>query len=181
MSKQFFYLSLFLSTCLLVNISCSSKNIKPLTEIEIAQRLLKEQKIQGESETPLPIKINVSQPGKAITDKSLDLEFEVSSDKALPYITIIFQPREGLKLKPRWLLLKRDTQTVSIKNITADKLYRQNITVIPDQKGLLGLDIYTLSEIDKVKKARLQTMYFSIGDPLKKTSKTRPVNVNIEQ
>lgn len=173
MSKQFFYLSLFFSACLIVNISCSSKNIKPLTEIEIAQRLLKEQKIQEDSEPSLPIKINVSQPGKAITGKPLELEFEVSSDKALPYITLIFQPRDGLKLKPRWLLLERDTQTVSLKNIIADKLYRQNITVIPDKKGLLGLDIYSLSEIDQIKKARLQTMYFSIGDPLKKSSENK--------
>lgn len=170
MTKQFFYLLIFFSTLLSVNISCSSKNIQPLTEIEIAQQLIKEQMSLEGNNSILPIKIHFSQPGKAITGKPLELEFEISSDIALPYLTIIFQPKEGLALKPRWLVLERQSQTIKLKNIITDKLYRQKITVLPQKKGLLELKVYSISEIENVKKARQQTMYLSIGNPLNKTS-----------
>ena len=170
MSKQILYLSLLISTCLFVNISCSSKNIKPLTELEIVQRLLEEQKINGTNAVILPVKINISQPGKAITDKPLELQLEIAANKALPYISVIIQPKDGLSLKPHWLFFDQISHTFTIKNIIVDQLYRRTLTVIPKQKGLLALDIYTITEIDNIKKAKLQTMYFSIGNPLKEKS-----------
>ena len=167
MSKQILYLSLLISTLLFINISCSSSNIKPLTQLEIAQRLLEEQKINEPNEVILPVKINISQPGKAVTDKPLELQLEIEANKPLPYISLIIQPKDGLSLKPSWLFFNQPSRTITIKNIIVDHLYRHTVTVTPTQKGLLALDIYIITETDNIKQAELKTLYFSIGDPLK--------------
>jgi hypothetical protein len=169
------FIFLVLITGLTSIVSCSSNTIKPLSEIELAQQLIIEQEQQPEK-TIHPVKIHYIQPEKAIVGNQLDIDIELVSSQPLTEITLAYKRNNGLELTRNWLLRKRDSVTTNIKKIEADKIYRQKISIIPQQEGLLQLNLYILYQLDEKKKARQQTLSFSIGHPLGKAEVINPAN-----
>jgi hypothetical protein len=158
---------------LMISISCSSNKIKKLSTVELAQQLIREQQINGNQEEKPPIKIHYIQPAKAVIGKQMEIELELVSQKARPWLTVVYQADEGLKFNNRWLFLQQDTITRKLVDVQADKIYRQKVNITPEVDGLLKLNVYVLYEEDKEQKASLHTITFSIGDALKKERSKR--------
>jgi len=152
---------------LITGISCSAKNIKPLSEIEIAQQLIVEQEKQPDKIIH-PVKILYTQPEKAVIGRQLDIDIELVSSQPLTGLTLTYERSNGLDLTRNWYLLKQDSVVTRIKNIEADKIYRQSISIIPQKEGLLQINLYIIAELQQKKIARQQTLNFSIGHPLGK-------------
>lgn len=155
---------------LMSGISCSAKNIKPLSEIEIAQQLIMEQEKQPDKIIH-PVKMLYTQPEKAVIGRQLDIDIELISSQPLTEMTLTYGRNNGLDLTRKWYLLKQDSVVTRIKNIEADKIYRQRLSIIPQQEGLLQINLYIIAELEQKKIARQQTLNFSIGQPLGKSQK----------
>jgi len=166
---------LLLVICLFSLFACSTSKIKTLTMVEKAQQLLADQKTNQFDEKAIPIKINYVVPEKVVVGKQLDIGIELASAVALPELILTFNTSDGMVFRKSWLVFKQKTVTRTLKNLKADKLYHQTISVIPKKEGLLHLDVYTIYPEGSDKRAKKLTITFSTGDSLTQ-SKSRPAD-----
>jgi len=153
---------------LLVISACSSTKVRELTTVELAQQLLADQNNNKNLKIQHPMTIDYTVPEKAIMGKEMDVIVEISSKIALPGLTLAFDTSRDLQFKNSWLVISKDSVVEKIKEIKADKLYRRTVTVIPDNHGLIYIDVYALYNEGKDKRVKHRRITFSIGDALSK-------------
>ncbi len=153
---------------LLIIVSCSSNKIRPLSTVEIAQQLIKDQQNSANGNEKSPLKIHFIQPGKAVIGKPMEIELELVPRQDYPLLTVAYQVNDGLKFNKRWLIQQQDTIIRKLSDVKSDVIYPQRLTITPVTGGVLNLDIYILYQDQKEQKASRHVITLSIGDALKK-------------
>ena len=155
-------------TAFVISSGCSSNKVRKLTTVEVAEQILKDQKNDKTNKIQHPMTIDYTVPEKAIMGKEMDIIIEVSSDVALPELTLAFDTSRDLRFKNSWLLFSRDSVVEKIKEIKVDKLYRRTVTIIPENEGIIYMDVYAMYIEGQDKRVKHRRISFSIGDALSK-------------
>jgi len=164
-SSQSVYILL---SVLLLSTACSSSKVKKLTTIEIAQELLREQQLRPGFSPDKLVTLRYIVPGKAVIGKEMDVTVEIISTRDLSDVTLAFNPSRNLHFKNKWLIMSQKTIVRKIKNLKANRIHKEMVTLLPDSAGLITMDTYALYHINKRQVAKQISVSFSIGNILKK-------------
>lgn len=151
--------------------ACSTNKIKSLTVVEKAQQLIKDQITNKQDTSNIPVKINFIMPEKAIVGEQIDIEIEFASDIALSELVLAYETSAGVSFRKKWYLFEQKNIIHKVKNIKADQLYRQTISLIPETDGMLHLNVYSIFPLGTEKIAGKSTLSISIGNSLKRLDK----------
>jgi len=154
-----------------LTIGCSSNKIKQQTELEQAKQLIKDQNTTKLDANTIPITVHSVLPEKVVIGKQIDIGVEIISDIDLSELQVIYEVSPGLKFRKKWVFIKQDSVSATIKSIKSDKLYKQMIRVVPKIEGLLFVNVYTIYSKDNVKIAKKTPITLSIGNPLDKSNR----------
>jgi len=166
------HLILLLTLVILGLMGCSGSKIKTLTLVEKAKQVLIDQKTNNFDIKQIAIKINSVVPEKAVIDKQMDIGIELVTDVALPELKIAYEVSDGLKFTDKWLIFSQMSVTRKLKDIKPDHLYKQVISVIPQNEGLLFLNVYLIYTRNDAIIVKKSSITLSIGDNMSKKSRT---------
>ncbi len=136
--------NLAIFSVLMLSLACSSREVKPLSSLELAKQLLKEQQSIDTPPSHESLKVHIIQPSKAIIDRPLEITIEMEAGDTITPIIFTYAADENFKLPKKWKLLEQDSVSMTINQMDVDKIYRRNLTVIPQREGRLEFKFYVL-------------------------------------
>lgn len=161
---------LVILSVLVLTLACSTREVKPLSNLELARQLLKEQRLNETPSSTELVKVHITQPSKAIIDRPLELAVEIVATDAIGPITLTYAADENFILPRKWKFMKQDSLSRTIDNVKVDKVYREIITVIPQREGRLEFQFYLLYQYQGQSLARQLTLPVLIGTSMPATN-----------
>ena len=86
----------------MLTLACSSKEVKPLSDLELAKQLLHEQQSKEIPPAHKVLKVHITQPSKAVIDRPLDIAIEIVANDLIAPITLTYAADENFKLPRKW-------------------------------------------------------------------------------
>lgn len=126
--------------------------------VTIAQQLLKEQQNEhgDQQKVDVPLRINYSIHQKALVGHELEIEFEFAAERKIPILRLGMEPSDGLELvtylKERYL------------DVEARQIIKKIIIVTPEEENLHYLNLFIVTEIGEIKRAKLIKIPIALGE-----------------
>jgi len=158
--------NLAILSVLMLTLACSSKEVKPLSGLELAKQLLHEQQSKEIPPAHKVLKVHITQPSKAVIERPLDIAIEIVAGDSIAPITLTYAADENFKLPRKWKFYHQDSIEMTIKQMDVDKIYPRTLTVIPQQEGRLEFKFYVLYQHGGQQLAREFTLPVLIGSSI---------------